>query len=161
MAKVIRTLFQLIVFSLMIGCRASEFYTQKELRAQKVPVGLQGKTWTLRKISGHKEPTKTIAVDFQNNHDCTFDFQFAQQGDLVMKFKQHQLHGTYLIEGDKFRYINCGWREKIVWTTNPECKVTPTELAYIFVGEFQFEIDGEKLTLKNSAGDRFELLTGS
>jgi hypothetical protein len=76
-----------------------------------------------------------------------------------MSFKGHQLNGTYLIEGDRFKYLNCGWRQKVVWTTNPECKVTPTELAYVFIGEFQFKIEGETLTLKNNTGDSFELST--
>jgi hypothetical protein len=77
-----------------------------------------------------------------------------------MSFKEYKFKGVYLVNGNKFKLVYNGFREKIVWTTNPECKITPTELSYVFNwGEFEFHIQRQELTLKNKTGDSLVMTT--
>jgi hypothetical protein len=138
---------------------ASELYTRKELRTQKVPVALQHKTWILKKIDGPKEPARSIGRDLQNNGDCVFSYQFADKGVLLVNFQEHAFSGTYVIDGEKFKHIHGGAKDQIVWDINPECKVTPTEIAYILEGQFEFKIEGKFLTLKNDQGEILEFIS--
>jgi hypothetical protein len=156
-----KSIFNLTTILLLANC-GSEFYSKKELRTQTIPTALQNKTWTLRKINSEKTLDSSITTEFNNSNgtaNCPFTFQFADKGELIMTFKEHKFTGVYLVNGDKFKFLNDGFREKIVWTSNPECKITPTELGYVFNtwGEVQFKIDGETLTLNNNRGDSFTL----
>lgn len=147
---------------LLLASCGPEFYSEKELRNQTVPAALQNKTWTLRKINSEKTLDSASTSAFNNSNgtlNCSFTFQFADKGELIMTFKEHKFTGVYLVNGDKFKYLHDGFREKIVWTSNPECKITPTELGYIFNsrGEVQFKIERDTLTLDNNRGDSFTL----
>lgn len=146
---------------LLTSCQ-SEFYTKRELRSQKVPGELKNRTWTLVEINSPEILDATLTAEFnqtKGTDNCTFTFQFADNGALLMSFKDYKFKGTYLIDGDRFKYLHCGYNMKIVWNTSPECKITPTELAYIFGGDMSFSIEGQTLTIKSSTGNSFKLST--
>ena len=146
---------------LLLASCGSDFYSKKELRTQTVPIALQNKIWILRKINSAIQGP-SFAAEFNNSNgtvSCPFTFKFADKGELIMTFKEHQFTGVYLVSGNKFRYLHNGFNEKIIWKENPECKITPTELGYVFNvhGEFQFKIDGDTLTLNDNLGSSFIL----
>lgn len=123
---------------------------------------LRNKTWTLVEIKSAKILGSSLTTEFNQTKgttNCAFTFQFADKGELLMNFQDHKFKGTYLIDGDHFKYLHCGYNMKVVWTSSPECKITPTELAYVFGGQMEFRIDGQTLILKNSTGDSFKLST--
>ena len=134
-------------------------YFNKQFRIQKVPDNLKSRTWTLQQISigAAQDSAYKESYRLYDPHSCPFIFQFADKGKLITDFKSNKLYGTFLIDGSEFKYLHFGWIMKIVWTANPECKITPTELSYVFKGSFQFKIEGETLILKNQRGDRFIL----
>jgi hypothetical protein len=155
------SIFIVTTLLLLTSC-GSQFYSKKELRTQTVPAALQDKTWTLIKINSKKILDSALTSEFNNSNgtsNCSFKFQFADKGELIMTFKEHKFTGVYLVNGDKFKFLHDGFREKIIWASNPECKITPTELGYVFnsSGEVQFKIEGETLILDNNRGDRFTL----
>jgi len=158
----INTIFSLTVLFVLTGC-SPELYTKKELRTQNVPTALKSKIWTLRKINSEKILDSSLTTEFNNSNgteQCSFTFQFADKGELIMTFKEYKFKGVYLISSEsKFKFLYNGFPEKIVWTTNPECKITPTELGYLFNtwSEFEFKIEGKTLTLENNRGDSFTL----
>lgn len=162
--KIKESTLVLTTLLLLIGCGPT-LYSKKELRTQTVPAELQNRIWTLRKIYSEKILDASTTTEFNNSNgtdNCQFTFQFANKGELIMTFKEHKFTGVYLVTGDKFKFLNDGFREKIVWTTNKECKITPTELGYVFNtwGEVEFKIENQHLTLKNKRGDSF-LLTAN
>jgi hypothetical protein len=162
--KIKESTLVLTTLLLLTNC-GSELYSKKELRTQTIPTGLQNKTWTLRKINSENILDVPTTTEFNNSNgteNCQFTFQFADKGELIMSFKEYKFKGVYLVTGDKFKFLYDGFREKIVWTTNPECKITPTELGYVFNtwGEVEFKIENQQLTLKNKQGDSF-LLTAN
>ncbi len=162
--KIKQSTLVLTTLLLLTNC-GSELYSKKELRTQIIPTELQNKTWTLRKINSEKILDVPTTAEFNNSNgteNCQFTFQFANKGELIMTFKEYKFKGVYLVTGDKFKFLYDGFREKIVWTTNPECKITPTELGYVFNtwGEVEFKIENQQLTLKNKRGDSF-LLTAN
>ncbi len=149
---------------LLIAACKSEFYSKKQLRTQAIPTALQNKTWTLRKIYSKKILHASMTDEFNNANgtvNCQFSFRFSEKGQLIMTFKQYEFKGVYVVAGDKFKFLHDGFKEQIVWNTNPECKITPTELGYVFNGndEVDFKIEGKQLTLKNNTGDSFLLTT--
>lgn len=150
-----------IVFFVLLSSCGSEFYTQKELRNQIIPAGLRNKTWTLRQIHSKVLGPEFSALFNRSNgtDNCQFTFQFVEKGQLIMKFKEHNFSGKYLVDGDKFKHLFDGAKEQIVWTTNPECTITPTELGYVFNngGSVKFRISNDSLMLQNTRGDRFVL----
>jgi hypothetical protein len=162
--KIKESTLVLTTLLLLTNC-GSELYSKKEMRTQTIPAELQNKAWTLRKIYSEKILDVPTTTEFNNSNgtdNCQFTFQFADKGELIMTFKEYKFKGVYLVTGDKFKFLYNGFREKIVWTTNPECKITPTELGYVFNtwGEVEFKIESQQLTLKNKRGDSF-LLTAS
>jgi hypothetical protein len=146
----------LVMVIQITGC-GSEFYTKKELRNQTVPAGLQNKTWQLRKIYSKRILESSDTWDFNNSNgtqSCPFTFRFADQGELIMTFRQETFKGVYLISGNRFKYIHEGFLERIVWTGDPECAITPTQLGYVFNGrQFQFKIKDDTLTLSDKESD--------
>jgi hypothetical protein len=152
----------LMISVLVMGCGPT-LYSKKELRTQTVPEALKNKTWILREIHSEKVLDATLTNDFNKTNgteNCLFTFQFADKGELKMSFKDHNFKGIYLVEGDKFKLVYSGFREKIVWTTNPECKITPTQLGYILNwNEFEFVILKTELTMKNKTGDTLLMTT--
>lgn len=154
------TLFILIFTVLLTSCN-SEFYTKKELKSQKVPSELRNRTWTLIEINSSEILDSSFTTEFnqtKGTNNCAFTFQFGDNGELLMSFNDNKFKGTYLIDGDRFKYLYCGYNMKIIWNTNPECKITPTELAYVFGGQMQFKIEGQTLMIKSNTGDSFKLL---
>jgi hypothetical protein len=129
----------------LIGCGPT-LYSKKELRTQAIPPDLQNRTWTLRKIYSEKILDSSYTTQFNDTNgtkNCSFTFEFADKGELIMSFKEYKFTGVYLVNGDRFKHIYDGFREKVVWTTNTECKITPTELGYIFNwSDFEFKIQG-------------------
>jgi hypothetical protein len=155
------SIFSITMVLLLTSC-GSELYSKKELRTQTVPPALQDKTWTLRKITSEKTLDSSVTTEFNNANgtsNCSFTFQFVDKGELIMTFKEHTFRGVYLVNGNTFKFLYNGFREKIVWTSNPECNITPTELGYVFNtwGEVQFILDGETLMLDNKRGEKFTL----
>ncbi len=149
----------LTILLMLTGC-GSELYSKKELRTQTIPKELQNKIWTLREIYSEKILDASFTKEFNDSNgteNCSFTFQFADKGELLMNFKDYKFKGTYLVEGGRFKYLNCGYIMKIVWNISPECKITPTELAYVFGGEMQFRIDGQTLIIKSNTGNSFKL----
>ncbi len=157
--KVLIILTSILIFT---NC-GSERYTHKELRTQTIPAVLQNKTWTLRKIYSEKILGDSFTTAFNNSNGteiCSFTFEFADKGELIMSFKEHKFKGVYLVNGDKFNLVYNGFKEKIIWTGNPECKITPTELGYVFNWrEFEFQVQGQELTLKSKTGDTLLMTT--
>lgn len=160
--KIKESTLTVMTLLLLIGCGPS-LYSKKELRTQPIPTALQNKTWTLTKIYSEKILDASYTTGFNNSNgteNCSFTFQFADKGELIMTFKEYKFKGVYLVNGDKFKLVYNGFREKIVWTTNPECKITPTELGYVFNWrEFEFQIQGQELTLKNKTGESLVMKT--
>jgi hypothetical protein len=152
-----------LTFWIVLASCGSELYTKKELRTQIVPAALKDEIWTLRKICSEKILDSSTTDEFNNSNgteNCSFTFQFAGKGELIMTFKEHKFRGVYLVGGqNNFKLLFSGFREKIVWTTNPECKITPTQLGYVFnrESEVQFKIEGDTLTLQNTSGDTLVL----
>lgn len=160
--KIKESTLALTTLLLLSGCGPT-LYSKKELRAQAIPTALQNKTWTLTKIHSEKILDASYTTGFNNSNgteNCSFTFQFADKGELIMTFKEYKFKGVYLVNGDKFKIVYDGFREKIVWTTNPECKITPTEIGYVFNWrEFDFQIQGQELILKNKTGDSLVMKT--
>jgi hypothetical protein len=156
-----------LTLTIVFTACGSELYTKKELRTQIVPEALKGKIWTLRKIYSEKILDSSMTDEFNNSNgtkNCSFTFQFADKGELIMTFKEHKFRGVYLVgTQNTFKFLFSGFREKIVWTTNPECKITPTQLGYVFnrQSEVQFKIEGDTLTLQNTTGDNLVLTANS
>jgi len=128
--KIKESTLVLTTLLLLTNC-GSELYSKKEMRTQTIPAELQNKTWTLRKIYSEKILDVPTTTEFNNSNgteNCQFTFQFADKGELIMTFKEYKFKGVYLVTGDKFKFLYDGFREKIVWNTepNPECKISPT-----------------------------------
>lgn len=162
--KVSELAFVLATLLLLTGCSPA-LYSKRELRAQTVPKALQNRTWTLTKLYSEKILDALNTTEFNDSNGtgtCSFTFQFADKGELIMSFNEHKFNGVYLVDGHKFKLIYDGFRDKIVWTTNPECKITPTELGYVLNWrEFEFQIQGHELTLKNNTGDSLVMTTNN
>lgn len=158
----ISSLTTLLVIIGLLGC-GNRLFTKRDLLTQNVPEILKSKTWTLKQITIGRKLNSPSFSDYllYNSNSCPFIFQFADKGKLITDFKANKLYGTYLIERDKIKHLNFGWKMKIIWTGNPECKITPTELSYVLGGSFQFKIEGNTLILKNQRGDEFTLKANS
>jgi hypothetical protein len=150
----------IFAFSVMLTNCGSEFYSRKELKSQKIPDELRNRIWTLVEVNSAKILDSSQTAEFnrtKGTNNCRFTFQFGDKGELLMTFKNYKFKGTYLISGDSFKYIDCGYNMKIVWTGDPECKITPMDLSYVFGGPMQFRIDGQTLTMNNNVGNSFKL----
>jgi len=162
--KIKESTLTLIILFLIIGCGPT-LYSKRELRTQTIPTALQNRTWTVRKIYSEKILDESYTTQFNDSNgttNCSFKFQFADKGELVMSFKEYKFKGIYLVNGDKFKLVYDGFREKVVWTGNPECRITPTQIGYVFNWrEFDFKIEGQELTLKSKTGDSFLLTADS
>lgn len=160
--KLTSTAILILTFVILWTSCSSKLYTRRELENQKVPDELKNRVWKLVEIRNSKILDSNVTDEFnqaKGTIQCSFTFQFGDRGELLMNFKDHKLKGTYLIDGDRFKYLYCGYNMKIVWNTNPECRITPTELAYVFGGPMRFKVDGNTLTITNDTGDSFKLLT--
>lgn len=151
----------LLALIVLIGC-GPRLASTRALRNQNIPDELKNKVWTLVKVSSDHVFDAEFIRNFNNSiteKDCSFTFQFADRGELVMTFKEFKFTGLYLVDGDRFRFLYDGFREKIVWNTNPECKITPTEMGYIFNswGEVKFTLQGNGLILSHPRGDTLTL----
>ena len=136
---------------------------RRELRNQAIPIELRDKVWTLVKVSSDHVFDAEFIRDFNNSittKDCSFTFHFADHGELVMTFKEYKFTGVYMVDGDRFNFIYDGFREKVVWTTNPECKITPTQMGYVFNSwdKVDYKIQGDSMILRHPRGDSLLLI---
>jgi len=97
-----------VITIVVCGCGPRP-YTNKELKTQKVPDVLKSKTWTLKQISIANSDTIFHVYQQYDSNLCPFTLRFEDKGTLATNFKAHKLSGTYLIDGDKFKYFNFGW----------------------------------------------------
>ena len=154
--------FGVVTFLLLVAC-GERLATRKELRNQDVPAGLKNRVWRLAGLYNNKAFDPAFIMDFNNaieQRDCSFTFEFVDGGELNVTFRDRKFIGKYLVEGNQFRFIYDGFREKIVWTTNPECKITPTELGYVFNSwsPVKYSLQGDNLSLKYYRGDSLVLV---
>jgi hypothetical protein len=150
--------FALITGLFLLTSCGKPIYTNRELRRQIVPAGLQDKIWILKKILFEDRRHESLTSEFNNTNgtdNCRFTLTFADKGKLIVTFKEYKYRGEYVMDGNAFKFIYTGFREKIVWTTNPECKITPTQLGlFVNFGRFEFKVEGSELTLTNRYGNK-------
>ena len=108
--KITKNAFLILTFTVLLTSCHSEFYTKKELKAPKVPSELRNRTWTLVEINSAKILDSSFTTEFnqtKGTNNCSFTFQFADKGELLMSLKDYKFKGTYLIDGDRFKYLHC------------------------------------------------------
>lgn len=159
--KVKSNVFQILTFAILFTGCFSQFQRNRELKSQKVPAELGNKTWKLIEINWANLSDTSLTAQFnqkKGTNNCTLYFQFFDKGELIMKFKQYKFKGYFLIEGDNFNQLFCGFNSRFVWDINPECKINPSKLSYVLYGQMKFKIERQTLTLIKNNGDSFKLI---
>lgn len=129
-----------ILVTALLSCSVFDKKTReykRQLKNQKIPTSILGTTWELTSTSDDSRP-------------CRLTLSFKDKGQLLMKFKDNEFEGTYLIAREnEFSNLFVGFIPKIVWTEDAECKTNPSNFSLYMNGDnLKYEIEGEKLTIK-------------
>ncbi|MBT1701058.1 hypothetical protein KK083_29465 [Fulvivirgaceae bacterium PWU4] len=119
------------------------------MKNQKIPSSILRTSWTL--VSASDDPSP-----------CPLTLFFQDRGKLIMKFKDKEFEGTYLMGNEnEFHDMFVGFIPKIVWLGDAECHTNPSNFSLYMNGDnVRYNIDGDLVTIR-SKGKEFKFRRAS